>query len=366
MSTAPTSTAKANLGNLAAEIHIAIADNLDGTSLLHLRLVCRALAKDTTDVFAKRSFSVMKCDNTRLQSLLRLQNVCQVPYFSKHIKTVCARRDPRYYGVSSPEQLEEASNVLVHCFRLLAEVDAGKALEIQGCDTARETDAVSRALLISGHKLDDMAFNLARWNSGQVPFRALESREISGLRDLWSELKSLTVSWDAKPTVFCSQGYATFRRLLENTAQLERFELVGYRAYRVPALPPVQMHLRTGTLRVLRLAKFETTSAELLRCILHFRKTLKDLKLSTLTINETDEKAWPNLFEQLCDELSLTRFEAEFLVRDGLADPTFYDFSLSSSVTYSGSVQEVRTRLRELAETGVEWVDTDNESNRSY
>ncbi|USW51593.1 hypothetical protein Slin15195_G049120 [Septoria linicola] len=353
MSTAPTSTAKANLGNLAAEIHIAIADNLDGTSLLHLRLVCRALAKDTTDVFAKRSFSVMKCDNTRLQSLLRLQNVCQVPYFSKHIKTVCARRDPRYYGVSSPEQLEEASNVLVHCFRLLAEVDAGKALEIQGCDTARETDAVSRALLISGHKLDDMAFDLARENSGQVPFRALESREISGLRDLWSELKSLT-------------GYATFRRLLENTAQLERFELVGYRAYRVPALPPVQMHLRTGTLRVLRLAKFETTSAELLRCILHFRKTLKDLKLSSLTINETDEKAWPNLFEQLCDELSLTRFEAEFLVRDGLADPMFYDFSLSCSVTYSGSVQEVRTRLRELAETGVELVDTDNESNRSY
>lgn len=99
-------TPSVRLGALAAEIHISIADHCANQDLRALRLVCRSLSKDTTDVFARRFFSELDCKIVLSDSMgptARLQAISNVPEFCRQVKRFSIYADSSYNSLSSGE-----------------------------------------------------------------------------------------------------------------------------------------------------------------------------------------------------------------------------------------------------------------------
>lgn len=342
----------ANLAKLPAEIHIEIAEMLEDKELRVLRQVCRALAKDTTDVFAKRFFSKVAVSLV-IKDLQRFLEMTKISYLAKWMKIIELRQSYRHYRYNRNIVVEAVAVPLTQSFRNLSLLGAGKSIGATTCTTGLAT--IELALADSRHVIDE--FNLD-WENG-VPhltnlFQLIDVQRMQVLSQTWAKLRVLRIrllSWND----FDLDIGGHFHRLFLSANQITYLALRMH-GYNWENCPKFNEVFSLKHLRQLRLAFVEANMSHMMDVVLNGRSSLRELVLKRCTIWDAHEPlAWPIVLNHIADELHLTSFQAVHL-REGSGyfyrQGYFCDCDGSNGFKYEGSEEDIRAKMKQLAETG--------------
>ncbi|CAK1360421.1 hypothetical protein CB0940_06473 [Cercospora beticola] len=352
-------TPSIQLGSLAVEIHIDIAEHCHDEDLCALRLVCRSLAKDSTDIFAARCFSKLACNISSTTSVNRLQAIVAVPEFCRRVKcfsisAICGIDAVPSDGVSFVD--EQALHALTQCFRSFKEADAARSIRIEAGDDGRCFEAASYALGMSSLGIDSLSF-LFKCSSvtGPIPLASLTMQNWEGLCSLWSKLKTLKMGILGTREKLANQRNGRFRQLLAKATSLKSLTLGNDYHAMSPVLRSVQELLPVSPLRQLKLVNVETKWDDLIRLLAHYHRSLRELTLCGVEIFSEAEDLWPNVLNQLEGILQLETFEADQLSRVTVYEEYLFGIEpRCSQIHYVGTKEEVSAQLKELATMGYE------------
>lgn len=340
----------ANLAKLAAEIHIEIAEVLEDKELRVLRQVCRALAKDTRDVFAKRFFSMMIV-SLHIKSLQKFVEKTKVSYLAKWMKRI--KLQPAN-GVCKDGRNSAKKRALTQSFRNLSLLGAGKSIGTSGQSPKTDYKIIGHALAKSRHVIEDLNLEWGNWRPGRALFEPIDVKRMQVLFQTWAKLRVLRISPLNGPG-FQSMG-GGFHRLFLSAFQITSLylsmhdiDLINY--------PDLNEVFSLEHLRQLRLAGVRTNVSYMTDVVLNGRSSLKELVLSRCTIWDGHEPLlWPIVLNHIADELHLTSFQAVHLKGGddykGFLQGYFCDCDGSHGFKYEGSKEDIRAKIKQLAETG--------------
>lgn len=339
----------ANLAKLAAEIHIEIAEVLEDKELRVLRQVCRALAKDTRDVFAKRFFSMMIV-SLHIKSLQKFVEKTKVSYLAKRMKRI--KLQPAN-GVCKDGRNSAKIRALTQSFRNLSLLGAGKSIGTSGQSPKTDYKIIGHALAKSRHVIEDLNLEWGNWRPGRALFEPIDVKRMQVLFQTWAKLRVLRISPLNGPG-FQSMG-GGFHRLFLSAFQITSLylsmhdiDLINY--------PDLNEVFSLEHLRQLRLAGVRTNVSYMTDVVLNGRASLKELVLSRCTIWDGHEPlSWPIVLNHIADQLHLTSFQALHLKGggdEGFHQGYFCDCDGSNGFKYEGSKEDIRAKIKQLAETG--------------
>ncbi|KAI5364902.1 Putative leucine-rich repeat domain superfamily [Septoria linicola] len=348
--TTATMSTTTRFGQLAAELHIAIAQRCNGEQLLALRQVCRNLAKDTTDVFARHFFTYVSCDIDG-ESLQRLCDLSAVGYLARHIRTLSLS----VRGVA--DFVYHASEVvlLAQSMKALTKLGAAKELHVEACPWLTR-----RAMKTLAPPPTDLTFNIdivheAMISSSFVPskFRyespmpldlpqsSLNPQAVDQLCQIWAHLEHVQFSID-------SGDWATapnFPKLLQSATKLRTLGIFGYNSR---GALDIFSWLRTSTLRSLSLSQDTLCSQELCDILTRFASSLKRLEL--VCIDLVEENGWLKVLEHIRDHMHLDHLSVRS-VKSGLDDVLMhFGIAFRTEFTIQGRPLEMRVQLDALLE----------------
>lgn len=347
----------ANLAKLAAEIHIEIAEMLEDKELRVLRQVCRALAKDTRDVFAKRFFSMMTV-SLDIKSLQRFVEMTNISYLAKWMKRIKLRPEP-WCRIDGRKTFKR--DALTQSFRNLSLLGAGKSIGTSGVwPPASDYKIIGHALADSRHVIDDLKLEWGDWMLGPALFQPIDVERMQVLFQTWAKLRVLRINplnrfnfetmGGGFHRLFLSAFQITSLYLsMNDIGQVDQFDLRHY-----PILNEV---FSLKHLRQLRLGGVRTNVSYMTDVVLNGRSSLKELVLSRCTIWDGHEPLlWPIVLNHIADELHLTSFQAVHLKGGddykGFHQGYFCDCDGSHGFKYEGSKEDIRAKIKQLAETG--------------
>lgn len=347
----------ANLAKLAAEIHIEIAEMLEDKELRVLRQVCRALAKDTTDVFAKRFFSMMNV-SLDIESLLKFVEKTKVSYLAKWMKRI--KLQPGNSGfkdgnnsVPSYVQMTVALAVpLEQSFRNLSLLGAGKTILASRTSPGFDLNIIGRALADSGHEIDVLTFDMEDWRLVFAEVQRLGVERTQVLLQTWTKLRVLRIRLPWFGT-FNMDKCQDLRCLFLGANQITSLHLDLSDLEHPEALQSIHTSMRLEHIRRLRVGRFSMEAWEIMNFLLKVRSSLKELMLVDGQIDGGMEN-WPLVLNRMADELHLTSFLG--IALEGhygdYGRRSFCDRDGDSRFSCEGSEEDVRAKIKEWVETG--------------
>ncbi|PPJ53081.1 hypothetical protein CBER1_11749 [Cercospora berteroae] len=284
------------LGSLAAELHIAIAEECDEKTLLNLRRVCRSLAEDTNDVFVKGFFGTTHHELT-VESMEKLCAITRIPSIARHIHTLSLDIGQRHWR---PNESQNIHRELPHW-----RAKKQGTLRVQSWRHSRKTaidfHLLTTALLQSNHTLRKLSIRLDEVHVDPV-FAAqdLSSEDRERLGQVCSTLETLDVvlHHDEDPAAFAQvdELYGLLR-----VSSLQAFSVASYGYAGVTHL---YQTLGATQLRSLQLQDESfSTSADLIEVLEHYHESLERLSLRGVTNHDTNR--WPTVLQYIRDNMSL-------------------------------------------------------------
>lgn len=197
-----------------------------------------------------------------------------------------------------------------------------------------------------------------------APIQLLNEDCIQVLCQTLGNLKALRVHLFTGPDFeLDSPAHVHLCRLLSSTTQIPCLQVDGtqWNYSCAHANLPRYEHLRRLHLRHLRL-----NGNSILNSALQANASLKELVLAECVL--VDElHAWFQVLDGIADELHLTRFSANGLLRpaaDREQNICFLDCNGIDTFTYSGTEEEVCVKLKHLAEKGsIDKLDSDDDDD---
>ncbi|KAF2208189.1 hypothetical protein CERZMDRAFT_87918 [Cercospora zeae-maydis SCOH1-5] len=300
------------LGNVAAELHIAIAEECDDKELLSLRRACRKSAEDTSDVFAKRFFATARHCLTA-DSIKKLCDITGITWIARHIETLdidISRRhlDQIMKGKSQEEQVQiRAKRVkdlkrLTEALQRLSTLGAGSILVLHAFHSTVDFHCVGTALLRSNHAPRKLRVELVAVDgTSMINSPTLSSEDLGRFGRVWRRLETLDLDLPYVYDFFASKHpIMQLVRVIHSASSLKSLSV---KADGFPGVASFYKTLGATHLRTLEMKDEELSTAELIKILEHYRHSLRKLSLSNVTLDRPD--GWCAVLQKIRDDMQL-------------------------------------------------------------
>ncbi|KAM3421354.1 hypothetical protein BST61_g1751 [Cercospora zeina] len=343
------------MGNIPAELHIAIAEECDDEALLSLRRVCRQVTQDTSDVFAKRFFATTRHCLTA-HSIKRLCTITGVARIARHIETLDIDIGSQHFEqmMVGKDQKQRAKTRatrrkylkrLTEALRRLSALGAGSILVLHTFDCTIDLHCVGTALLQSNHaprKLRVALEQVEDYLSVKLP--TLSPEDLAGFSRVWMRLETLELNLlNADHSLVEQDSAMDFIRVLHSAAHLKSLSVT---ADGFPGVASLYRSLGATHLRELEMEEQELSTAELIQILEHYRHSLGKLKFAEIDLTEWD--GWCAILQKIRDDMQLEQLSVQEV---GYAESgSIHRFGSGRARAFSLSLQPpaMRERLTEL------------------